>query len=329
MKISRNPLCSALALATLVTTGWAEKKDVVIRRLDGDAPHRLMVRSLDAKVEKEKVTCLGVETAPVSRTLASQLGLMRDAGLAVTHVLAGSPAADLVREDDVLTRLDDQILVNQSQLRVLIRSHREGDEVSLTLLRGGKETTVKVKLGTHEVPKMAGNFFFQHGGEPFNWAVPAPGEPGAPGHFPGMAPDEARDVLRMIGRERGRFVEGPGVRIRGHKGRELTIVDLPKSNISYSDDDGSIEIKSDEKERTLLVKDAQGKVTFEGPITTEEQRAKLSADVKQRLEVLDGDGISFEPDEAFKPELVPLPPAKTSISHEFEVEAEVTSEQPY
>ena len=103
----------------------------------------------------------------------------------------------------------------------------------------------------------------------------------------------------------------------GRDGKGSTIVDLPKSNISYSDDDGSIEIKSDDGQRSLTVKNAKGEVAFAGPINTEEERKKLPPDIMKRLGKLENDSISFEADGDFKPETVPLPPepSKTKISH--------------
>lgn len=319
-------LLPSLALAACVPQAWAEK-DVVIHRIAVDAP-RVVVRHErdDAKVEKEKVTYLGVETAPVNRTLSAQLGLPRDTGLVVTNVLEKSPAADLLQEDDVLIRFDDQMLVNTQQLGVLVRGRKEGDEIKLTVMRGGKEVTVKAKLAVREVPKLAENFFFHNTG---------PGVMGWQGSFPiaggdmeelarlhtlpGMGPDDARDVLRMIGRarEHGALLTGPSVHIMGRKGKGSTILDLPKSNISYSDDDGSIDIKSDDTRRSLTVKNAKGEVTFSGPINTEEERSQLPAEVKQRLEKLDSDAFEFEVGKDFKPETVPLEPAKTKISQEL------------
>jgi serine protease Do len=280
-----------------------------------------MMHPGDEMMEKEKVTFLGVETAPVSRTLAAQLGLGRDTGLVVTHIAEKSPAADILKEDDVLTKLDDQILVNQQQLGVLVRARKEGDEVGLTVVRGGKETTVKAKLGTHEVPKMAGDFFFQNGPGGFGEAMTRQfGDLARLHELPGMGDDEARDVLRMLGREHRNFMAGPGVRILGRSGRGSTILDLPNSNISYSDDDGSIVIKADDGKRELTVKDAKGKVTFQGPITTEEERKKLPPEVMKQLEKLDSDTIGFEAGEKFEHEVVPLPgePAKTKIRQELD-----------
>ncbi len=314
-------LLSALAVATLAPAAWAQK-EVTIRRLDADGPrHGPMMPPGDDMMEKEKVAFLGVETASVNRTLATQLGLARDTGLVVTHIAEKSPAADILKEDDVLTKLDDQILVNQQQLGVLVRAKKEGDEIKLTVIRGGKETTLKAKLGSHEVPKMAGNFMFQNGPGGFGGTMALPfGGLAKLRELPGSDDDHARDVLRLIGREHQKFLAGPGLRIFRHAGGQgSTILDLPNSNISYSDDDGSIEIKSNDGKRELTVKDAKGKVTFQGPINTVEERKNLPPEVVKELEKLDNDSISFEAGEKFEREVLPLPsePAKTKIRQEL------------
>jgi serine protease Do len=320
MKSSRYNLLPALAVLSLTPAAWAQK-EVTIRRLDKDGPHHgMVIHKDDHRMEKEKVTFLGVETAPVSRTLAAQLGLGRDTGLVVIRISEKSPAADILKEDDVLTKLDDQLLVNQQQLGVLVRSKKEGDEVKLTLVRGGKETTVKAKLGTHEVPKMAATFSFPSSPGGMSWSMGAMPEGLARlRQMPGMGDDDAKDVLRMIGREHRNFMATPGVRIFRRGGKGSTILDLPNSNISYSDDDGTIEIKADDGKRELTVKDASGKVTFHGPINTEEERKKLPSEVVKQLEKLDNDTISFEAGEKFEHEVLPLPsePAKTKIRREL------------
>ena len=319
----RNYLLPSLALAVLAPQAWADK-DVVFRRIDVDAPRVVVHNETDGPAEKENVTYLGVMTGPVNRTLSSQLGLPKDIGLVVGSVMKKSPADDLVKCDDVLTKFDDQMLVDTHQLSVLVRAKKEGDEAKLTLFREGKEMTVKVKLGTHEVPKGTNASFFQNGGPGSIDLQGFMGQGGMPGlerlrELPGMGADDARDVLRMIEHERGNFLSGPGVRIRARAGKGSTIVDLPKSNISYSDDDGSIEIKSDDGKRSLTVKNTKGDVAFQGPINTDEERKKLPADVMKRLEKLEKDTMSFEAGGDFKTETVPLPPepAKTKIGRDL------------
>lgn len=323
MTTYRNYLLPALLLSAVSPQAWAEK-EVVVRRVEADSPRHIVIhkeKNGDDAGEKEKVTYLGIETAPVDRTLSTHLGLPKDIGLVVVNVMAESPAAGVLKEDDVLTRLDDQILIDTRQLSVLVRGKKEGDEVRLVLIRGGKEMTVKVKLGQREVRKQANAFFFRSG-EPgsMNWNFPVPAAGVTHGtarirELPGLGPDDARDVLRMIERERGNFVAGPGVRIIGRAGKGSTIVDLPKSNVSYSDDDGSVEIKVDDGKRNLTVKNAKGEEMFNGPINTPEERAKLPPEVGQRLEKLEADTFSFEVGEGFHSETVPLPPepAKTKI----------------
>lgn len=328
MKSYHNHLLSALAVVSFVPAAWAAEKEITIRRLDKDGPrHGITIHHGDDKMEKEKVTFLGVETAPASRTLAAQLGLARDTGLVVTHVAENSPAAAVLREDDVLTKLDDQMLVNQQQLGVLVRAKKEGDEVKLTVIRSGKEAVVKTKLGTHEVPKMAGAFFFQNGPGGMNWNMGTlSGGLERLRELPGMDDNHARDVLRLIGRDHQNFLIRPDVRIFRRGGKGSTILDLPNSNISYSDDDGSIEIKADDGKRELTVKDAKGKVTFQGPINTEEERKKLPPEVVKQLEKLDNDTISFEAGDKFEHEVLPLPaePAKTKIRRELDRPASPT-----
>ena len=323
MTSHRIHLLPALALAALSTTAWAEKSPAVTRHVDSDSPHRITFHSDDDEGgEKEKVTYLGVETAPMNRTLGAQLGLPKDTGLIVTNVMEKSPAAEVLKDDDVLTKIDDQLLIDTHQLSVLVRAKKEGDEVNLTFVRGGKEMSAKARLGTHEVPKHANAFFYRNGGMNL---LPMTG--GVPGltfdeRLPGMGPDDSRDVLRMIEHERGNFLIGPGVRIMNRAGKGSTIVDLPKSNISYSDDDGSIEIKVDDGRRNLTVKDTKGAVAFNGPINTAEERAKLPPEVSKRLEKLETDTLSFETDPDFQPETIPLPPGpvKTKIRHPLDGE---------
>ena len=332
MTTYRNYLLASLAVAVLAPQAWAEK-EVIVRRLDVDGPHQ--AGSLDrGLVEKQKVAFLGIMTAPVDRTLSSQLGLPRDTGLVVGDVVEKSPAAEFIRRDDVLTKLDDQILINPPQLSVLVRSRKEGDEVRLTLLREGKELNVKVKLGAHEIEVFKGGHPMlappgRFGGD-FDQAGPEDMGPGLDriGELPGMDPGEARDVLRMIQHERGNFVAGPGLHIRRRGDLGVTILDLPKSNITYSDDEGSIEIKVTDDRRTLTVKNTKGEVAFAGPITTEDDRKKLPPEVLKRLGRLESDSFNFEVGDDFKPDMVPLAPepARTKISLTTDRDEETSAE---
>lgn len=97
------------------------------------------------------VTFLGISTAPVTEELAPHLSLPPDTGLVVEVVAPGSPAEQAgLQRNDILARLDDQILIQPRQLSVLVANHKEGDKVKLVLIRQGKETEVSATLSKKE-----------------------------------------------------------------------------------------------------------------------------------------------------------------------------------
>lgn len=54
---------------------------------------------------------------------------------------------------DVLSKINDQLLVNEGQLAALLRLFKPSDEVSLAGFRGGKPIEVKLKLGDAQLAK--------------------------------------------------------------------------------------------------------------------------------------------------------------------------------
>jgi macrodomain Ter protein organizer (MatP/YcbG family) len=104
-----------------------------------------------ALAKHEKVTWLGVAAEPVGDDLRAQLPLQPGEGLAVRHVAPDGPAAKAgLEEHDILTRLDEQILVSGEQLSTLVKMHKPGDSVKLTYLHKGEKKDVTVSLIEHE-----------------------------------------------------------------------------------------------------------------------------------------------------------------------------------
>src|SRR2546421_8626867 len=103
---------------------------------------------------KVPVTFLGVETSPVPSVVSEQLGLAKGFGLVVDYVVPDGPAAAAgVQQNDILKMLNDQILMEPSQLRKLLQNFSEGTNVTLTVLRKGQEQKITVKLTKKEVPQ--------------------------------------------------------------------------------------------------------------------------------------------------------------------------------
>lgn len=315
---SRHQIPGLLLSLACIAAPAASAKDVIIRHTERQQPRIVLVDDKERPArEMETVAFLGVETSPVPRTVAKHLGLARDMGLIVERVAKDSPAAAVLQEDDILTKLDDQLLIDSRQFTVLIRSKKEGDEVKLTFLRAGKEQTAKVKLGKKEVPKVADTFRFFSApdiGQAFHFT------PEAATRLKELAPavgEEVRDMVRRLQRERGTWFGTPGVRVITRGGKGSTILDLPRGHITYSDDDGSIEVQAEDGKRQLTVKDRDGKVTFEGPINSEEDRKKLPDDVKKRIEKIEFSHFNFEPGDEFEIEAGKVSePGRSKISGE-------------
>lgn len=321
MKTSAPRIITALALFAAVPALRAadgdqpakkeQRKEMrVIVGKDGEAgrpgpriEHRAFIHAGGG--EKEIVTFLGVETAPVSPTLTAQLSLPNGSGLVVAHVVPDSPAAGALQLHDILLKLDDQILVETRQLSVLIRNHKEGDEVAITYLRGGKQAVAKVKLEKHEVPKISALFEHMVPGGAMNGLGFGPGV--GPGRveapFPGGAGrrEEADRVLSLI---QGAPAGGaPRIQIerRGGPGYRAMSINTGNSSLAFSDEQGSLDLTLKDGRKTLVAKDARGVELFSGPVTTPEERRAMPPVVRERLEKLEGmHDITFRTDGDFK-----------------------------
>ena len=107
--------------------------------------------------EESKVAFLGLLATKLSPVVGSQLGLPANLYLSVAMVSPDGPSEKAgLKQYDVLKKLDDQILINPEQLVELVRSKKVGQEVSLSILRGGEEKTLKVKLGAKKRLGIAG-----------------------------------------------------------------------------------------------------------------------------------------------------------------------------
>jgi serine protease Do len=90
---------------------------------------------------------LGVSIQPVTQELATALGLKDTDGVLVGDVVPDSPAARAgLKRGDVIRKVDNEAVHNPNALRNKIALTEPGTEVTLTVLRDGKEQQIKVKL---------------------------------------------------------------------------------------------------------------------------------------------------------------------------------------
>ena len=106
---------------------------------------------------------LGIEGGSVTPELAQALNLPVDKGVLVAGVSKGGPAdkagihggntsatiegAEVTLGGDIITKLDGKEITAMEDLVEAIDAKKPGDDLEVTLLRGGSEKTVTVTLG--------------------------------------------------------------------------------------------------------------------------------------------------------------------------------------
>jgi serine protease Do len=267
----------------------------------GPGMHEPGMPGHNEKRPKVPVTYLGVDTSQVPTVVSDQLGLAKGFGLVVDYVEPNSPAATAgVQQNDILKMLNDQILVEPSQLRKLLQTFPEGTEVTLTVLRKGQEQKLTAKLARKEVSQRRGNL--PGGNHDGHWDFDATGDIKEQmeelkeqlkeqlGDQRGIIRDavtqaheaarRARDDARRAADQLRIFFEDDG-EVKASK------IDLGKAQIVFSDDKGELKLANVDGRKLLTVKDPQGKLLFSGPVETKEDIDKMPADVRERYNRLE------------------------------------------
>jgi serine protease Do len=252
------------------------------------------------KAPKVPMIFLGVETSQVPTVVSEQLGLSKGLGLVVEYVVPNSPAATAgIQQNDILKMLNDQILIEPSQLRKLLQTFSDGTDVTLTVLRKGQEQKVTVKLTKKERPQ-------RHSGAPgdkhdSHWDFDDTGDLGEQmqglkeqlqeqlGEQRGVIREtvmKAHEAARRAREDARRAAREIRILSKDNGGLKATRIDLGKAQIVVSDDKGEMKVENVDGKKIITTKDPQGKLVFSGPVETKEDRDKMPADVRERYEKL-------------------------------------------
>jgi serine protease Do len=91
---------------------------------------------------------LGIVYQPINPAIAAQLGIQETHGVIIVQIDPGSPAANAgLQANDVITQIDNQKLVGESDLAKFLSKHKPGDTLTLTVYRGNQKKEIKVTLG--------------------------------------------------------------------------------------------------------------------------------------------------------------------------------------
>lgn len=98
---------------------------------------------------------LGLQVSKPDETVSAHVpSLPPGVGFLVKSIDENGPAeAAGIRELDLISRIGDQLLVNEAQLAALLRLSQPGEEIVISGFRGGKPLEVTLKLGEAPVLK--------------------------------------------------------------------------------------------------------------------------------------------------------------------------------
>lgn len=91
---------------------------------------------------------VGINFQPINPNIAARYNLPADWGVYVTDVTSGGPASQAgIQQGDIITKIGDVALDETHSYVNTLFTFQPGDQVTLTLMRGGKEMQVQVTLG--------------------------------------------------------------------------------------------------------------------------------------------------------------------------------------
>ena len=244
----------------------------------------------------EKVTFLGVSASPLPARMSEQMNLPAGVYLSVDQVSDESPAAKAgLKLYDVLLQFNDQILVNSEQLKALVRMKKPGDQVNLKILRKGNPVTLTANLSEIEQPNPINQSSrsmlrdidtFSH--DPFFHDID--------NIIPNLDPS-MRDLLKRHRLSPFRNNLNPGTGFDSDNplhGPNLNSQDVQSFSFSSeqkkiitSDDQGTFEYSEMDDQKYFKAISPDGEILFDGPVTSEDDRKKLPANLKERLQKIE------------------------------------------
>lgn len=262
---------------------------------------------------------LGIVPGQVPAVLLAQLEMNANPGVVVESTAPGSPARKAgIMDMDIVLRVADRAISGPEDLKLALQGHQAGDKVPVELLRGGKKQTVSVELAeAKNAGRRAGNarHMIDRAIGAGKTPLPLNNASGADDPFAllqglmsgmdqgGIFPDDdlmndafnggvdpasaIANMRRMMAQRMQRGSSGINSGMQGIPGMGMPggvqQSSMSRSTIRFSDGDGEIAILGNGKETRVEVYDRNGKLLFEGPYTTDEDKNNVPSEIKARL----------------------------------------------
>ncbi|MFC7337016.1 S1C family serine protease [Haloferula chungangensis] len=272
-------------------------------RVELAVPELEAPKAVPVPVEDLDRPYIGVILDPVPDILSSHLKLAAGEGLVVSDLVAGGPAEKSgLKVNDIITRVNGVVVGSSDQVRVEVEKHAVGDRVKLEVVHGGERKELSVNLGAAPDLPQAGMAF--GGADDLE-------------NLLGKLPEKHADLMRQAMEQGmnglGQLNEGAGIQDDWQRdilkkmekmragGGGIDFDHLKaESSVRLLDDQGSVEVKSVEGSKEVRVFDKAGKLVWEGPYDTEQDKAAVPDDIRERIDKVNinmdfaGDGIRLQ-----------------------------------
>lgn len=249
---------------------------------------------------QEKSAYLGVVSSAIPEMLAGHLGLQAGEGIVVSALMPDGPAAQAgLAVHDVITRIGDKPVGSSEDLTREVAARQPGEKVRLDVIHKGKPAGIDVTLGERPeqlaAPEIKPLDQLNLDGVPRELAdrvrrmiegnlgdLKLDFEQGlqeaAPQFEEAMRQMKERMENAMQGLKMPEMPQQPGG-IQIHQGATFRLMD----------EQGSIELKSNEGSKEITVRDKDEKIIWTGPWDTEQDKAAAPDGIRQRVERLNFD----------------------------------------
>ena len=245
---------------------------------------------------EQKAAWLGVLSEALDADLAWHLKL--DSGVIIRVVDPNSPAAEAgLQERDIITKVDGEIVKTRQDVKTAITARQPGEEAILKIIRQGAELDKKVTLGGREELPDVGRIPFAERVIP---GVPRDLREGLDVEdMESLQAELMKRVEEALGKPQGGAVQ---------RRMELNLKDLlngmspdgknfnlgikgstMSGSFSLTNEEGSVEMTVKGEEKHAKVTDPEGKVLFDGPYSTDEDKAKVPEELRERIDAVSGE----------------------------------------
>lgn len=241
---------------------------------------------------------LGVVSEAVPETYAYHLGIEK--AIVVKGLMPDGPAAQAgIVTNDIITHIGNQTIQSPDELTRKVASHQPGEKLSVAIIRKGQHHNLNVTLGQR----------------PNDFAEATPPTPKAQTELDALPKELVDRVREQLGENLGqRELNFNGLfpemndavkQMRQHMENAMRNLEAPKitrergihleqgATIRLTDQEGCVEINSNNGNKQVTVRDPNQNVVWSGPWDSAQDKAAAPDAVRKRIEALNIDsGVS-------------------------------------